>query len=64
MFNLLKTFMLSFIRNLFKRRVKNGPILEDLPKMGLLTREEVLKIKKDRAIDDWKSEVKFNRKKK
>jgi hypothetical protein len=55
--------MFNFIKNLFKKPVQTDTALEDLPKMGLLTREEVLKIKKDRAIDDWKSEVKFNRKK-
>jgi hypothetical protein len=56
--------MLNFLGNLFKKPVRTDPLLEDLPKIGLLTREEVLKIKKDRAIDDWKSEVKFNQKKK
>jgi hypothetical protein len=55
--------MLNFLGKLFKKPVPTDPLLEDLPKMGLLTQEEVLKIKKDRAIDAWKLEIKFNRKK-
>jgi len=51
MFNPLKNFLLK------RNRKKLEFTLESCVPVGLLTREEYLRIKKDRAIAEWKSET-------
>ncbi len=51
MYNPLKNFLLK------RNRKKLEFTLESCVPVGLLTREEFLRIKKDRAIAEWKSET-------
>jgi hypothetical protein len=56
--------MFKKILNMFK---KNNPKdileLDNFVDRGLLTKEEVLRIKKDRAIDEWQKETQDLKKK-
>lgn len=53
--------MINFIKKLFKKREKekNPKELSDLELLGLLSREEILKILRDRAINEWKKEISY-----
>jgi len=46
----------GLFKNFFKKRDTSQVRLEDFVKQGLLTNEEVLRIKRDRAIVDWEME--------
>jgi hypothetical protein len=57
--------MPNFFKNLFKKPISEDiDPFENLEKKGILSRVEILKIKKDRAIEKWKEEERFLRKKK
>lgn len=50
---------LDFLKNFLKKR-ENDPknfTLEDCVSKGLITKEEMLRIKKDRATQEWEAEI-------
>lgn len=55
--------MINFIKKLLKRDKKedNPKELSDLELLGLLSREEILRILKERAILEWEREVDFQK---
>jgi hypothetical protein len=55
--------MINLIKKLFKKPVKenNPKKLSDLELLGLLSREEILRILKERAILEWEREVDFQK---
>lgn len=53
----------SFWKFFFKKFKKDDKLkLENFVELGLLTQEEVLRIKKDRAIELWHRETKSRKK--
>jgi len=52
------------IFNIFAKRKQEVPlILETMVEMNLISKEEMLFIRKERAIKEWEGEVKLNKRK-